>query len=83
MIEETFDWNMTDRKIAETRPDIVLSNYTSIVEEGDYLIDAMPMLQAVGFESGLEILERWAKLLNENREGAWVNDRQYFPKYFA
>ena len=83
MIEETFDWNMTDRKIAETRPDIVLSNYTSIVEEGDYLIDAMPMLQAVGFESGLEILERWAKLLNENREGAWVNDRQYFQKYFA
>ncbi|MBQ4045949.1 MAG: nitrogen fixation protein NifH, partial [Lachnospiraceae bacterium] len=83
MIEETFDWNMADRKIAETKPDIVLSNYTSVVEEGDYLIDAMPMLQAVGFESGLEILERWAKLMKENREGAWVNDRKYFEKYYS
>ena len=83
LIEETLDWTVVSRKARELSPDIVLSNYTSVVEPGPYLVDAMPMMQPVGFQSGIRILERWADLLHAQREGGWVNDRELFRKYYA
>ena len=83
IVEEIADWPLVMRHISELRPDIVLSNYTSAVPPGDYIVDNMPMGHTVGFSAGLELLERGPRLLKENREGAWMRDQQLFEKYFA
>jgi hypothetical protein len=41
------------------------------------------MTQRVGFYSGIDVLERWAQLLENRKEGEWTNDRKFFEKYFA
>lgn len=82
-IEETFDFSKIHEKIEELCPDIVLSNYTSTVKEGDYLRDSMPMTPVAGFHSALYIFGRWAKLLNVSAEGAWKDDKTLFEKYYS
>ncbi len=81
--EEITDFPAVLERLREKKPDIVLSNYTASVPEGDYIVDNMPMTQPVGFRSGLEILKRWALLLERHREGEWSHDRALFEKYFA
>ena len=81
--EEITDFPAVLERLREKKPDIVLSNYTASVPEGDYIVDNMPMTQPVGFRSGLEILKRWALLLERRREGEWSHDRALFEKYFA
>ncbi len=81
--EETFDLLQAERKVRLLRPDIVVSNYTSALETGDYILDNMPMTQMIGFGAGLEVLERWAEQLKGREEGEWVYDRRLYQKYFA
>ena len=81
MIEESFSWEKVNRRIQETEPDIVLSNYTSAVNEGDYLVNSMAMTQVTGFHSGVHLLRRWAELLDQ-KEGSWIQDRALFEKYY-
>ena len=45
--------------------------------------DSLPMTQKVGFYSGVDVLERWALLLENRREGDWTDDRVFFEKYFS
>jgi len=82
-IDESFGWEGLYDNLSDLKPDFVISNYTPISEEGDYVRDMVPMMPAVGFRAGLDIAERWAKLIQERREGGWMNDRQYFENYFA
>lgn len=69
--------------IKELRPDIVISNYTENAPEGEYITDSLMMTQKVGFASGIDVLERWAHLLENRREGEWNDDKRFFEKYFA
>ena len=81
--EETFDLLQAEKKVRELKPDIVVSNYTSALGTGDYILDNMPMTQMVGFGAGLEVLERWAGQLKSREEGEWVYDRRLYQKYYA
>jgi len=81
--EEISGLPMVQSRIRALKPDLVISNYTSLAEEGDYVVDSLPMGQLVGFRSGLSVLDRWAGLLENAREGEWKRDREFFEKYFA
>ena len=83
VVEEIGMFPSVQEKIRDLRPDIVISNYTSAAEDGDYIVDNLPMGQLAGFRSGLEVMDRWARLLQTRREGEWVRDRALFEKYFA
>ncbi len=71
------------KAIEEVKPDIVLTNYTESLKGLPYITDSLPMTQKVGFGSGIDVLERWALLLENRREGEWTDDGVYFEKYFA
>ncbi|MGI5874399.1 MAG: nitrogenase component 1 [Bacillota bacterium] len=83
VIEEVADWPAVMEKIRRTKPDLVLSNYTSAVPPGDYLLDNMPMTQQAGFHAGIHTLRRWATLAKNEREGDWIRDRRLFETYFS
>ena len=83
LAEEIPSLPMVRERIAEHRPDIVISNYTSAAESGDYILDNLPMGQLVGFRSGLAVMDRWHRLLQTRREGEWMRDQALFEKYFA
>lgn len=82
-IDEDFDWKRMYEDVEELKPDIILSNYTSQVESGAYVIDATPMCPVVGFLSGIHMARRWAELFQIQREGEWRNDKALFEKYYA
>ncbi|MBR0482142.1 MAG: AAA family ATPase [Firmicutes bacterium] len=69
--------------IEKYRPDIIITGYIDSVPKGDHIVDSLPMTQRVGFYSGIDVLERWAQLLENRKEGEWTNDRKFFEKYFA
>ncbi|MCR4962472.1 MAG: nitrogenase component 1, partial [Firmicutes bacterium] len=83
LVEEISDAGLVAERIRTLKPDIVLSNYTSAVELQGYITDNMPMGGLVGFRAGLDVMERWARLLENKREGEWMRDRALFEKYFA
>ena len=69
--------------IDELKPDMVITNYTETLKGKSYVTDSLPMTQKVGFYSGIDVLERWALLLENRREGDWTDDRVFFEKYFS
>lgn len=83
IIEEIATLPQLMDKITSMKPDIVMSNFAFAIPQGDYVVDNMPMVQEVGFHSGIRTLERWASLQENGREGAWVNDRELFEKHFS
>ena len=83
MVEEIGDGLSIAKRIEELKPDIVLSNYTAAAPEGSYIVDNLPMGQLNGFRAGLEIMDRWARLLETRREGEWMRDQSLFEKYYA
>ena len=82
-VEEITGRTSVEARAEELAPDILLSNYTSSVSAGDAVTDAIPMGRQVGFRSGIPVLRRWARLLEERREGEWVRDRALFEKYYG
>ena len=82
-ISPELDWTMIQEKIEAYHPDLVLSNYTQVMQDGDYVQDSLPMMPAAGFRSALHILRRWAKLFESGKEGGWKNDSELFEQYFA
>ncbi|MDO4621738.1 MAG: nitrogenase component 1 [Eubacteriales bacterium] len=52
-------------QIQKTKADIVLSNYVSLIGEGDFVKDSLSMTQVIGFRSGLHVLEHWVELLKK------------------
>lgn len=82
-LDPDFEWTQLMSKIKELKPDLVLSNYVVQGEEDSYIVDAIPMLPATGFQSGIAVTRRWAELFETKREGAWKDDRSLFDKYFS
>ncbi len=85
-IEEDVSWEIIHKKIKEYHPDIVLSNYTSVVEDGSYLLDSMPMTSVAGFFSAFHVFERWERMLtrqSQKKEEGWKHDEAFFEKYYA
>ena len=82
-VEEIGDRQRVKDKIAELKPDIVLSNYTFSDPGAEAVTDTIPMGRRVGFRAGIPVLQRWARLLNERREGEWILDRKLFEKHFC
>ena len=82
-IQEITGARQVEEKIRELKPDLVLGNFTAAKGEGDYLTDTLPMTQPIGFDSGLAVLRRWARLNKDTGEGAWKHDEQWFKEYYA
>ncbi|MBE5997458.1 MAG: nitrogen fixation protein NifH [Lachnospiraceae bacterium] len=82
-ISPELDWTMIRDKIEEKKPDLVLSNYTQVMQDGSYIQDSLPMMPAAGFHSALHILRRWADLFGSGKEGEWKNDSELFEQYFS
>ena len=83
VIEEISGWDLTEQRIRELKPDMVLGNYTARAGGGDYIADTLPMTQPIGFGSVLTIRRRWAQLNKDEREGEWEHDGIWFEEYFA
>ena len=82
-IEPIVSFSEATARIEELKPDIVVSNFAFAVPPGDYIIDNMPMVQQVGFHSGIETLNRWVRLQQNEKQGIWIHDKELFEKYFA
>ena len=83
LVHEITDHQTVAGAVEMLKPDIVLSNYTGELPPGDYVADNMPMTQKVGFHSGIDVMERWVRLLEDRREGEWNNDRMFYEKYYT
>ena len=83
MVHELTSGDMVMNAAKQLDPDIILSVYTNLVPEGTYLVDVISMTQKTGFYSGIEVLKRWIQLLENRKEGDWVNDRQFFEKHYS
>jgi len=77
-IDGGFPFDRMDEEIRKADPDIVLSNYTPKTEAGRRVIDALPMLPRIGFDSGLAVAERWVGLMTHTIEGSWRKDRKLY-----
>ena len=82
-VEENYDKTKRMSDIDKYKPDVLLTNYASSVAEKVAVADTIPMCPYVGFESGIEMLKRWAELLRLDRKGEWNDDAVLFDKYYS
>ena len=83
IVEENYNADSRAADIAKYKPDILLTNYTSIVASEVELADTIPMTPDVGFFTGLNMVKRWAGILKMNLKGEWERDEQLFRKYYS
>ena len=81
-IDENFPWGEAEDEIRAADPDIALFNYTPQIKGSRSVIDSLPMLPRIGFDSGLAVAERWAELLAHTIEGGWRQDRELYERYY-
>ncbi|HWR40954.1 MAG TPA: nitrogenase component 1 [Patescibacteria group bacterium] len=82
-IEENYDRNHRVRDLEHYRPDILLTNYSSSIAGEVCVADTIPMCPDVGFDSGLQLTKRWARLLKLNLQGEWKQDERLFKKHYT
>ncbi|MCL2227817.1 MAG: AAA family ATPase [Oscillospiraceae bacterium] len=82
-VEEKYDRDNRTADVKKHRPDILLTNYTSISAGDVPLADTIPMAPGVGFFTGLDMIRRWAGLLAMNLKGEWEQDERLFRKYYT
>lgn len=82
-VEENYDATKREQQIKRDRPDILLTNYASSVSDLVAVADTIPICPDVGFFSGLSLAKRWAKLLQLNMKGEWMQDEGLYTKYYA
>ena len=82
MIRETYDVTMSADAVRQYKPDIFLSAYASRQEDG-VLCDTLPMIPDWGTLSAVKLMDRWIRLMDTTRKGAWENDKELFEKYYA
>ncbi len=82
-VEENYDRDNRAGDIARYRPDVLLTNYASTVSDDVPVADTIPMCPDAGFDSGLKLAKRWARLLRLNLKGGWRRDAGLFNKYYA
>lgn len=81
-VVENYDPEQRPEDIRRLRPDVVLGNYSTEKIEHRAIFDTIPMCPDVGFFSGLDLVERWCRLVRNSSEGEWRNDRGLFEKYY-
>lgn len=82
-VQENYDPANRQEDLIKYKPDILLSNYESSLAYENCVADTIPMCPDVGFFSGLNLLERWAKLLQMDLQGDWKKDEKLFIKYYS
>ncbi len=82
-VEENYDRENRSRDLEQYQPDVLLTNYASSVAGDVPVADTIPMCPDVGFESGLALAKRWARLLRLNLKGGWQLDAHLFKQYYA
>jgi nitrogenase iron protein len=82
-VEENYDRDNRAGDIAQFGPDVLLTNYASSVSDDVPVADTIPMCPDAGFDSGLKLAKRWARLLRLNLKGGWRRDAGLFNKYYA
>ena len=88
-LDPDFDWSKMQEKIRECQPDIILANYTPSTDYENAVTDSLSMIPLIGFDSGLDVLARWADLLKMKEKevgtdhGSWKDDRTLFEKYYT
>ncbi len=69
--------------IARIKPDILLTNYSSVDLDGDLLTDTIPLCPTAGFMSGVLMAARWSELFKMNLSEGWKQDDVLFRKYYS
>ena len=82
-IELSYDPANRIRDIAELAPDVLLTNYASSIDEGVPVSDTIPMCPDAGFNSGIRLVERWARLLRMDLKGEWKLDERLYREHLA
>jgi nitrogenase iron protein len=82
-VEENYDDAGRGADTLKYRPDVLLTNYNSADEPAGVLADTIPMCPDAGFYSGLNMVSRWAALLEKNLRGEWMDDKKFVDKYYA
>ncbi len=82
-VEEKYDRENRAEDLDRYKPDILLTNYASSIADEVTIADTIPMCPDVGFDTGLNMLRRWAHLMKLNVKGAWRQDEQLFKQYYA
>jgi nitrogenase iron protein len=82
-VEEAYDKENRQRDIDRYRPDIVLSNYDFSFERRGCISDVIPMCPDVGFFTGVEMAERWAKMIHQDFTGDWRQDERLYQQHYA
>ena len=80
-IDEHYDPSKRDEDIRRLRPDVLLTNYASSMGEHVPVADVIPMIPDVGFESGIMMARRWARLLKLDLKGGWHDDAELYRRY--
>jgi len=80
--EENYNADNRACDVKKHKPDILLTNYTSVVAGEVQLADTIPMAPGVGFFTGLDMVKRWAGLLALNQRGGWQDDERLYKKYY-
>jgi len=82
-VEEAYDKENRQRDIDKYHPDIVLSNYDFSFERHGCISDVIPMCPDVGFFTGVEMAERWAKMIHQDFTGDWRQDERLYQQHYA
>ena len=82
-IEQNYDRTKREEDLERYQPDILLANYASSVDLPGLVVDTIPMCPRVGPESGITLLERWARLIGSNLKEGWRDDERFFAKHAA
>jgi nitrogenase iron protein len=80
-LAEDYDPAQRESDLEDLKPDLVLANYAA--PAGAACTDTIPLCPAAGFFSGLELAERWARLLKRNSTEGWRKDEALFSRYYA
>ncbi len=82
-VEEKYNPTNRVSDIEKYKPDIVISNYETLINGGNYVVDTIPMSPDIGFFSGIIMAERWKDLFNVRSEGEWKNDKYLFDRHYS
>ena len=82
-VELNYNGQQKKADVLQLQPDVVLTNYETSILYARCITDTIPMCPNVGFFTGVEMLEKWDKLLDFQLVGGWKKDEQLYNDYYA